>query len=305
MRSSGSLLSGCGYGPADGSHGPPPASPPGDRTAAIVTTTGMVTDIVRHVAGKYGHVTGIIETGIDPHLFKPTRGHIKQLHDADIVFYSGLMLEGRMNETFVQLERSGKSVFAVTESLDKESLRSPPDFAGHYDPHVWMDVRAWSRCADHVAESLSKVDPSHADEYRANAKGYCEQLDRLDNYVRTVIQSVPENQRVLVTAHDAFGYFSQAYGIEVKSVQGVTTESEAGVLDVNRLVDFLVERKLPAIFVESSVNSKNIQAVLEGVQSRGVAVQIGGELFSDASGAARILRRNIHRHDRSQRHLDR
>jgi manganese/zinc/iron transport system substrate-binding protein len=279
------LGSGCGHGPAAGAHADPQIDASKVHVATIVTTTGMVTDIVRHVAGSHGQVTSIMNSGVDPHLFKPSRGHIKQLHDADIVFFSGLMLEGRMSETFTQLERTGKPVFAVTESLDKAYLRSPPDFAGHYDPHVWMDVRAWSQCVVHVAESLAKVDPPHADEYRANAKSYCEELDRLDEYVRNAIESIPETQRTLVTAHDAFEYFSRAYGIQVKSVQGVTTESEAGVRDVNRLVDFLVERKLPAIFVESSVNSKNIQAVIEGAESRGVTIQIGGELFSDAMGA--------------------
>jgi manganese/zinc/iron transport system substrate-binding protein len=148
-----------------------------------------------------------------------------------------------------------------------------------------MDVKAWSLCVEHVAECLAKTDPPQAEEYRANAKSYCQELTKLDEYVRTVIQSIPEEQRILVTAHDAFEYFSRAYGIEVKSVQGVTTESEAGVLDVNRLVDFLVEHKLPSIFVESSVNSKNIKAVIEGAASRGVTVKIGGELFSDAMGA--------------------
>ncbi len=264
---------------------PKPDRPAGHGAIRIVTTTGMVTDIVRHVAGSRAEVSGLIESGVDPHLFKPTRGHIKQLRDADVVFYSGLMLEGRMSEHFTQLQRAGKPVFAVTESLDKDSLRSPPDFAGHYDPHVWMDVKAWSQCVEHVAQSLATFDPPHADEYRANAKSYRAELAKLDDYVRMAIQSIPESQRVLVTAHDAFEYFSRAYGIEVKSVQGVTTESEAGVLDVNRLVDFLVERKLPAIFVESSVNAKNIQAVIEGAKSRGVTVKVGGELFSDAMGA--------------------
>lgn len=279
-------LAGCG----DSRHGDgtsQSSTPPGSARASatrIVSTTAMVTDIVKHVVGDRAQVTGLIEAGVDPHLFKPTRSHVKQLSDADLIFYSGLTLEGRMGETFTQLQRSGKSVFAVTESLDKGYLRSPPDFAGHYDPHVWMDVTAWSKCVEHVAECLSKTDPANADEYRARAKAYRAELSKLDEYVRTSIQSIPKDQRVLVTAHDAFEYFSRAYGIEVKSVQGVTTESEAGVLDVNRLVDFLVDRKLPAIFVESSVNAKNIQAVIEGAKSRGVTVQIGGELFSDAMG---------------------
>ena len=245
----------------------------------------MVSDITRQVVGSRGDVVGLMEAGGDPHLFKPTSGHAKQLHIADVVFYSGLMLEGRMGETFTQLQRSGKPVFAVTESLDKDYLQSPPHFAGHYDPHVWMDVKAWSLCVEHVAESLAKFDSVNAAEYRTNAAKYRAELAKLDEYVRTVIASIPESQRVLVTAHDAFEYFSRAYGIGVRSVQGVSTEAEAGVRDVNQLVDFLVERKLPAIFVESSVNPKNIQAVIEGAKSRGVTVRVGGELFSDAMGA--------------------
>ncbi|MDB5346592.1 MAG: troA [Schlesneria sp.] len=275
---------GSGCSPANPSKESSGSSASAPKVTKIVTTTGMVTDIVRHVAGSRATVTALIESGVDPHLFKPTRSHIKQLQDADVVFFSGLTLEGRMVETFTQLQRSGKPVYAVTESLDKEYLRSPPDFAGHYDPHVWMDVTAWSQCVDHVAKSLAKFDPPHAEEYIANAKAYREELTKLDDYVRESIKSIPERQRVLVTAHDAFEYFSRAYKIDVKSVQGVTTESEAGVLDVNRLVDFLVERKLPAIFIESSVNAKNIQAVMEGTKSRDVVIGIGGELYSDAMG---------------------
>ena len=255
-------------------------------THKIVTTTGMVTDIVKQVVGSHGTISGLIEAGGDPHLFKPTRGDVKQLYDADIVFYSGLKLEGRMSETFEQLSRTGKPVFTVTERIDAASLRTPPEFAGHHDPHVWMDVSLWSQCVEHVAESLAKLDPPHADEYRQNATAYRGELAKLDEYVKKSIASIPESQRVLVTAHDAFGYFSQAYGIQVKSVQGVSTEAEAGVRDVNQLVDFLVERKLPAIFVESSVNAKNIPAVSEGAASRGVTVRVGGELFSDAMGNA-------------------
>lgn len=245
----------------------------------------MVADAVRHVAGSRAEVIALIESGGDPHLFKPTRSHVKQLQDASLVFYSGLMLEGRMTETFQQLQRMRKPVSAVTESLTKDYLRTPPEFAGHYDPHVWMDVKAWSSCVEHVSESLAQFAPENAEEFRQNGSKYRDELEKLDQYVRASIQSIPESQRVLVTAHDAFGYFSRAYGIEVRSVQGVTTEAEAGVLDVNRLVDFLVERKLPAIFVETSVNSKNIQAVIEGAKSRGVTVKVGGTLFSDAMGA--------------------
>ena len=284
-----SLLVGCNDGASQGAKAGTTNSAGASATVSssvrkIVTTTGMVTDIVRQVAGSYATVSGLIEAGGDPHLFKPTRGDVKQLYDADTVFYSGLKLEGRMSETFEQLSRTGKPVFMVTEKIDAVSLRTPPEFEGHHDPHVWMDVNLWSQCVQHVAESFAKLDPPHADEYHRNATAYREELTQLDEYVKKSIASIPESQRVLVTAHDAFGYFSQAYGIQVKSVQGVSTEAEATVLDINRLVDFLVERKLPAIFVESSVNAKNIQPIIEGAASRGVTVRVGGELFSDAMG---------------------
>lgn len=258
-----------------------------NKTIRIVTTTGMVSDIVRHVAGNRATVTGLIGSGVDPHLFKATRHDIKLLLDADVVFYSGLMLEGRLQDSLRQAHGPKRPVIAVTRQLeqDKSYLRSPPEFEGHYDPHVWMDVGAWSRCVDCVAQSLAEIAPEHAEEFRQNAQQYQVELEKLDEYVRQVIGSIPAAQRVLVTAHDAFGYFGRAYGIEVHSVQGVTTESEAGVNDVNRLVDFLVEKKLPAIFVESSVNEKNIQAVIEGTKARRVDVKIGAELFSDAMGA--------------------
>lgn len=255
------------------------------RKLQIVTTTGMVTDLVHAVAGDHADVVPLMGPGIDPHLFKPTRNDVKKLYEADVVFYSGLMLEHRMEEALEQLSRSGRKVFAVTEKLDRQQLRSPPDFAGQYDPHVWMNVELWSACLPTIAEQLAALDPKNASEYHSRAAVTQGELRQLHEYVRTVIASIPETNRVLVTAHDAFGYFGEAYGIEVRSVQGVTTESEAGVQDVNALVDFLVEKKLPAIFVESSVNSKNIQAVIEGCQSRGVTVKIGGELYSDALGA--------------------
>lgn len=253
----------------------------------IVVTTGMVADLVRHVTGDHAEVTALIGSGVDPHLFKATRNDIKRLQEAQIVFYSGLMLEGRMQDALRQVNRPNRPVVAVTDHLvkhDKTYLRSPPEFEGHYDPHVWMDVSAWSRCLDLVTETLSAYDPAHASDYQRNAADYQAELAKLHDYVCEVIKSIPTSQRVLVTAHDAFGYFGRAYGIDVRSVQGVTTESEAGVSDINRLVDFLVERNLPAIFVETSVNEKNIRAVIEGTMSRGVTVNVGGELYSDAMG---------------------
>lgn len=251
----------------------------------IVTTVGMVTDIVREVVGEHCEVIGLLSEGIDPHLYKPTREDVQQLIAADVVFYGGLMLEGRMDESLKKL-RAGKPVVGVAESLDPANLRKPPEFDGHFDPHVWMDVKLWSQCVDAVATTMGERVPTHAAEFTSRAKAYQQKLAKLDDYVRQSIQSIPEQQRVLVTAHDAFGYFARAYGMEVKSVQGISTESEAGVADVNSLVDFLVDRKIGAIFVESSVSDKGLKAVIEGAGKRGWTVKVGGELFSDAMGTA-------------------
>lgn len=255
------------------------------RKLKIVTTVGMLTDIVREVVGDRGEVIGLLSEGVDPHLYKPTREDVKHLTDADVIFYGGLMLEGRMEESLKRL-KSGKPVVGVAESLDPMVLRKPPEFDGHFDPHVWMDVKLWSQCVDSVAKTMQKFDPDHAAEFTSRAETYQQKLGKLDDYVRTSIESIPEKQRVLVTAHDAFGYFARAYGLEVKSVQGISTESEAGVADVNALVDVLVERKIGAIFVESSVSDKSLKAVIEGAAKRGWTVKIGGELFSDAMGSS-------------------
>jgi manganese/zinc/iron transport system substrate-binding protein len=245
----------------------------------------MVTDIVKQVAGGHAEVHGLMNEGVDPHLYKPTRDDMKALFEADIVFYVGLMLEGRMTDAFVTVSRADIPVFPVTEGLDKSYLREPPEFAGHYDPHVWMDVSAWSKCVGFVAERLAEFDPAHADEYRANANDYRARLAELHEYAKSAIASIPESSRVLITAHDAFGYFSEAYDIPVRALQGISTESEASVDDVNQLVSFIVERNIPAIFVESSVSQVGVESLIEGCASRGARVAIGGELFSDAMGA--------------------
>jgi manganese/zinc/iron transport system substrate-binding protein len=259
----------------------------GARTAPrrIAVTTGMVGDLVQAVVGEDSQVTGLMGPGVDPHLYKPTRYDVKRLLEADAVFYSGLMLEGRMIEAFTNLARSGKPVFAVTDGLDRSRLRKMGG-ADHWDPHVWMDVSLWRDCVGTIGEQLAELDPEHAEGYRTRAAAYRQTLAELDARIEQAIRSIPEQQRVLITAHDAFGYFSIRYGIPVRSVQGVTTESEAGVGDVNELVDFVVSRKVPAIFVESSINPKTIQAVQEGAQAQGWDVQIGAELYSDAMGPA-------------------
>jgi manganese/zinc/iron transport system substrate-binding protein len=260
------------------------ASKPLPANYTIVTTCGMVTDIVREVAGNKAKVVGLMGEGVDPHLYKPTRDDVAKILQADVLFYSGLMLEGRMTDTFLKVARKGTPVFAVTELLDEKFLLEPEEFQGHTDPHVWMDVAGWSAAVKVVARSLGEVDAVNAAYYQQNSERYLAELAKLDAYAKQVLATIPKEHRVLITAHDAFNYFGRAYGIEVRGIQGISTESEAGVADINKLVDFLVARKIPAIFVESSVSDKNIKALIEGCKSRGHAVRIGGQLFSDAMG---------------------
>ena len=256
----------------------------GEGRYQVVATTGMVADIVREVAGDHADVRALMGPGVDPHLYKPTRGDMAAVMDADIRFYSGLMLEGRMTDLFVKAAKPLRGPFAVTDGIDEQWLLEPPAFAGHWDPHVWMDAEAWSKAVDVVVEKLSAFDPARAADYAANAEAYKAKLTELDAYVTKVIASIPEQQRVMVTAHDAFNYFGRAYNIDVRGVQGLSTESEAGVDDINQLVDFLVENKIRAIFVESSVADKNMRALIEGAATKGHDVVIGGTLFSDAMG---------------------
>tara|TARA_R100000027_G_scaffold63770_1_gene56735 strand:+ start:12457 stop:13428 length:972 start_codon:yes stop_codon:yes gene_type:complete len=249
-----------------------------------VTTVGMITDVVKNVAGDKAQVEGIIGEGIDPHLYKPTRKDVVEMSQADIIFYSGLMLEGKMADVLIRVARKGKPVYAVTEEILDRGDYVMTDESEHYDPHVWMDVRGWIMATEVIAESLAEYDPANADFYAANAAAYIVKLEELDAYATKVIESVPENQRYLVTAHDAFNYLGRAYGIEVMGIQGISTESEAGVRDIENLVDFLAENQIPAVFVESSVSDKNVRALIEGANARGHSLVVGGELFSDAMG---------------------
>ncbi|MDP6356463.1 MAG: zinc ABC transporter substrate-binding protein [Planctomycetota bacterium] len=248
------------------------------------STIGMVADIVAQVAGDKAKVTNIIGEGVDPHLYKPTRNDILSLMRSDIIFYSGLMLEGKMADALIKVATRGKPVFAVTELLDEKFLLEPKEFAGHFDPHVWMDVRGWMKGVDVVAKTLSEWDPKNAAAYKANAASYNAKLKGLDEYVARAISTIPKRSRVLVTAHDAFNYFGRAYEIDVVGIQGISTASQAGLQDLNRIVDLLVKRDIKAVFVESSVSEKNVRALVEGAKSKGHHVFIGGKLFSDAMG---------------------
>ena len=279
------MVAGCGGG-GDG-EAETVSGKPGTEAApvhTIVCTTGMVADIVQNVAGDRARVISLMGPGVDPHLYRPTRSDVQRINDADIVFYSGLLLEGRMTDTLLRAATSGKPVYAVTEGIDESYLLAPEAFEGHDDPHVWMDPTAWAEAVEAVRDRLVEFDPEGKSLYRRNAEQYGDELEDLDDYAKRVLSSVGKSQRVLVTAHDAFNYFGRRYGYEVVGIQGISTESEAGVRDIERIVNLIVERKVGAVFVESTVPARNVNALVSGAKARGHEVSVGGELFSDAMG---------------------
>ncbi|MCR2806184.1 metal ABC transporter solute-binding protein, Zn/Mn family [Paenibacillus soyae] len=261
------------------------AETPGDGKLRVTATTGMIADIAMQVGGEHVDVTGLMGPGIDPHLYKASQGDVEKLDDADIIFYNGLHLEGKMGEIFEKLEKS-KPVVAISSKLEESQLMTDPAATGGavHDPHIWFDVKLWMSAVEVVRDTLAEKDPDHAEQYKANAEAYLAKMEELDGYAREQIASIPEKSRILVTAHDAFGYFGKAYGLQVTGLQGMNTMSEYGSKDVSELRDFLVENGIKAVFVESSVSTKSIESVIEGAKKLGHEVRIGGELFSDAMG---------------------
>lgn len=260
-------------------------TPDHSQAVQIVTTTGMIADAVRNIVGADAAVTALMGPGVDPHLYKATQGDLEKLSDADIIVYNGLHLEGKMGDVLERLAGS-RPVIAVAELLPQQDLMQADDFADSFDPHIWFDVALWRAALGHLADSLQRILPAHAADSRSNAEGYLAALDSLDAETRSAIASITEEQRLLITAHDAFGYFGRAYGIEVRGLQGISTVSEFGLRDRADLVKLISQRQIKAIFVESSVSPRAIEAVVEGCRQHGHAVLIGGELYSDAMGAA-------------------
>lgn len=253
----------------------------GDYPIRIVATTGMVADLVQHVGGSHVDVTALMGEGVDPHLYKASSGDVAKLNRADMVAYSGLHLEGRMGEVLSRLAHR-KPAFAVTDGLERDRLlQVGPE---QYDPHVWFDVALWAQCLARVEKALIDFDPTHTADYRQQAAAYRDDLIALDTWCREQMAAIPSERRVLVTAHDAFHYFGRAYQIEVKAIQGISTQAEAGVSQINELVDLISQRKIKAVFVETSVSERNIRALVEGCDDRGHQVTVGGQLFSDAMG---------------------
>lgn len=255
-----------------------------NRQINAVATIGMIGDIVRNVGGERVQVTGLMGAGVDPHLYKASEGDVLRLLEADIVFYNGLHLEAAMGDVLERMQGRIRTV-AVTDNIPRERLLAPPEFEGAYDPHVWFDVTFWMQATERTRDALIDLDPTHAAIYKTNARAYMADLEALDQYVHAQATRVPESQRVLITAHDAFNYFGRAYGFEVRGLQGISTASEAGTADVQRLAEFIATRRIPAVFVESSVPRRTVEAVQAAVRARGFDVQIGGELFSDAMGS--------------------
>ncbi len=249
----------------------------------VVATTGMIADAARQVGGDNVEVRALMGPGVDPHAYRQTRSDIVAMANADLVLWHGLYLEAQMEDFMRGLEEDG-NVVAVAESLPRNLLISHDDYADKHDPHVWMNPNLWSRVVLNVRDALIKVLPEQEAVFRANADRHLEELTELAQYATRVLSSVPADSRVLLTAHDAFNYFGSAYGFEVLGIQGISTESEAGLKRISELVTMLVDRNIKAVFVESSVSDRNIRALIEGAAAEGHEVKIGGELFSDAMG---------------------
>ena len=253
------------------------------ETIMVTTTTNVVTDLVENIGGEHVSVMGLMGPGVDPHLYRPSANDVKKLQDADIVFYNGLDLEGKMGDIFVKIGREGTAVWAVSENIPSESLLNL-DNEGHFDPHIWWDAELWMEAAKVVATGLSEYDPENSQVYEKNLQEYLTQLEELDQDSLEKMNSIPPEQRVLVTAHDAFQYFGHAYGLEEMAIQGWSTDSEAGIREIQNLADEITKRKIKAVFVETSISPATIEALTAAVQDKGHDVVIGGELFSDAIG---------------------
>lgn len=258
-----------------------------DRKVRVVTTTNFVTDLVTEVGGDRVQVDGLMGAGVDPHLYKATAGNVGRISDADVVFYVGLHLEAKMGDVLDKTAHR-RPVVAVGEVLDEQDLLEPPSAlaaaGAEHDPHVWFDTDLWSQTPDVVADTLAKLDPTHADEYRDRADAYEASIQEAGDAARTRLAGIPQARRVLVTSHDAFRYFGRRFDVEVEAIQGISTVAEATTDDIDRIAQLLADRGIRAVFVESSVPRKTIDAVVAAAERKGASVEVGGELFSDAAG---------------------
>lgn len=252
----------------------------------VVTTTGLIADAVKNIAGNTVDVIALMGPGVDPHLYKATHGDVRKIAQADVLLYNGLHLEGKMISVF-EKTRTARTVVAVSKDVPERMLIALDESGKSYDPHIWFDVSLWKYAVETIKATLQREDPAHADLFEANAQRYLHTLDSLHSWVQQSLEQIPESQRVLITAHDAFGYFGQAYDIHVRGLQGISTLSEFGLRDVTTLVDFIIDRKIKAIFMETSVSEKSIKAIVHGCEENDWPVRIGGSLYSDALGDER------------------
>ncbi|QDT06517.1 Periplasmic zinc-binding protein TroA precursor [Rubripirellula lacrimiformis] len=271
------LLGGCGNSAANSTSNSEDARP------RIVATTGMIGDMVSELVGQDARVETIMGPGVDPHLFQPSRSVSVKLRNADVVVYNGLHLEGRLSDVLAARSGGTTRTISLGEMLPEDRLLHAD--AGVHDPHIWMDVSLWSEAVGHLADELSTIMPEQSDAIRQRADAYQAKLAALDRWGAAAIETIPTSQRILITAHDAFRYFGKRYGVEVHGVQGVSTISDAAIQDVNRLVDLITVRQVPAVFFESSVSPRQVKAIVEGARSRGQSVSSDWELLSDSMGA--------------------
>lgn len=252
----------------------------------VVTTTTMITDLVKNIGGDAINIEGLMGSGVDPHLYKASEGDVTKLVNADVIFYNGLHLEGKLVDVFEKMEGQNKTQVALAETIDKGQLIGSEYFASNYDPHVWFNVDFFKLFARKVTQVLSEKDPENAKTYIQNEEKYFEELDALKKDIQGVVDVLPKEERILITAHDAFNYFGEAYDFKVVGLQGLSTATEAGVQDVQKLAAFIIEHNVKAIFVESSVPKRTIEALQQAVKSKDHDVKIGGTLYSDALGDA-------------------
>lgn len=250
----------------------------------IVTTTSQVTDLVKELAGDKVVLEGLMGAGVDPHLYKASEGDVTKFYNADAIFYSGLHLEGKLEDVFEKMRHQGKKTIAVSDAISKSNLISSADFTSSYDPHFWFSVTQWKKVTEYVADKLSKLDAKNASVYADNAKRYIAKLTALEKSNTAQLEALPKEKRILVTAHDAFAYFGKAYDFQVVSLQGLSTATEAGVQDVQRISSFIIEHDIKAVFIESSVPVRTVEALQAAVKAKNHQVEIGGTLYSDALG---------------------
>ena len=255
-----------------------------DGKFQIVTTTSMITDLVENIGGDKVVVQGLMGAGVDPHLYKASEGDVSKLSNANMIIYGGLHLEGKLVEVFEKMQRQKINTVAVSDALDKKVLIGSKLFASNYDPHIWFDVNNWEEITVFVAEQLSKAQPEHSAIFKANADAYLLKLKTLKEEIEAEIATLPVEKRRLVTAHDAFSYFGRAYQFDVVGLQGLSTATEAGVQDVQKTAAYIINHKIKAVFVESSVPKRTVEALQSAVNSKNHKVVIGGTLFSDALG---------------------